>query len=203
MGQVDPSKPHLFRRHKLSKAMIPVRVWQVLPNTSVTHHRGGQDREYSCGWIQVATKHQGGTHIESQDHACGTRKIPPWSPRDIEEYLSHHPRLKGGGLRTSLSMLGLGAKSAHHLITGPEQVVVLMTLKLKPILMRTEIGGTQPSIISSLSEAPPLAYFVHNTYLDPSVFGDMWFKCRRGTQFSTCGLNVFRCGTSVADFRKI
>ena len=154
MGQVDPSKPHLFRRHKLSKTMIPVRVWQVLPYTSVVGQaiRGWQ---YSCGWIQVATKHHTGAHIESQDHANGTRKIPPWSPRDIEEYLSHHPRLKGGRLRTSLSMLGLGAKSAHHLITGPEQVVVLMTLKLKPILMRTEIGGPQTSIISSLSEAPP------------------------------------------------
>ena len=56
--------------------------------------------------------------------------------------------------------------------------VVLLTLTLKPILMRTEIGGTQPSIISSLSEAPPLAYFVHNTYL-ASIFGDMWFKSKR------------------------
>ena len=57
--------------------------------------------------------------------------------------------------------------------------VVLLTLTLKPILMRTEIGGTQVSLISSLSEAPPLAYFVHNTYLDPSVFGAVWFKCKR------------------------
>ena len=57
--------------------------------------------------------------------------------------------------------------------------VVLLTLTLKPILMRTEIGGTQASLISPLSEAPPLAYFVHNAYLDPSVFGNMWFKCKR------------------------
>ena len=57
--------------------------------------------------------------------------------------------------------------------------VVLLTLTLKPILMRTEIGGTQPSLISSLSEAPPLAYVVHNTSLDLSVFGAAWFKCKR------------------------
>jgi len=69
--------------------------------------------------------------------------------------------------------------------------VVLMNLKLEPTLMVTEIGGTQASLINSLSDAPPLAYFVHNTYLDPSVSGDMWFKCKRGTQFSTCDLNVF------------
>ena len=64
-------------------------------------------------------------------------------------------------------MLGLGAISAVF----RRVMVVLMTLKLKPFLMRTEIGGTQTSIISSLSEAAPLADFVLNIYLDPSVFG--------------------------------
>ena len=43
---------------------------------------------------------------------------------------------------------------------------VVTTLKLKPLSTRTEIDGTQASIISSLTEAPTLAYFVHNTYLD-------------------------------------
>jgi len=54
-----------------------------------------------------------------------------------------------------------------------------MVLIRTPILMVPEIGGTQASGINSLSEAPPLAYFVHNTYLDPSVFGTVWFKCKR------------------------
>ena len=71
--------------------------------------------------------------------------------------------------------MGLAAISAQPV------VIVLMTFKLEPILMLTEIGGIQASIISSLSEAPLLAYFVHNTYFDPSVFRDMWFKGKGGT----------------------
>ena len=71
------------------------------------------------------------------------------------------PPLAGGRPCHLANGLGLATISA--------QVVVLMTLKLEPILMIPEIGGTQPSLINALSEVPPLAYFVHNTYLDPSV----------------------------------
>ena len=48
-----------------------------------------------------------------------------------------------------------------------DTVRVVSTLKLKPLSTRTEIDGTQASIISALTEAPTSAYFVLNTYLDP------------------------------------
>ena len=169
MGQVDPSKPHLFRRHTLSKTMN--QEWDVIPNTS--DPRQGKCREYGCGWIQMANRCQGGTHIEPQEHAYGTRRKMIRRPtRDIKEYLCHHPRLAGG--RSCILPAGL----AVTLRAISAQVVVLMTLELEPILIVPEIGGTQANLISSLSEAPPLAYFVHNTYLDPSVFGAAWFKCK-------------------------
>ena len=51
--------------------------------------------------------------------------------------------------------------------------VVLLTLTLEPILMVTELGGTQPSLISRLSDAPPLAGMVmqkHSSHKNISGF---------------------------------
>ena len=103
MGPVDPSKPHLFRRHKLSEAMNPVRVWEVIPNTRQTM----KCTEYGCGWIQMATRCQGGTHIESQEHARTTRrKRIRATLRDIKEYLCHQPP-PGGWSSVTGEQLGI------------------------------------------------------------------------------------------------
>jgi len=68
-GSVQPAyKPHLFRRHKLSKAMTPATNPTLDPTPLITalirmNHR----REYGCGWIQRVKSIQ-----PARDH-CGAR----------------------------------------------------------------------------------------------------------------------------------